>query len=888
MLDTLRQDLRLALRQLRRSPGFTVVAVLTLALGIGANTAIFSVVDSELLHPLPYAGSDRLLDVSSMALLRGGGGGARARGAVSYPDLQDLRNLTGDFSGVAAYASQRYNLALRDRASEVRAGVVSSDLFGLLGVSPTVGRTFTATERDDQLAVLSYGMWATDFGSDPGIAGRSVNLDGRSFTVVGVMPRGFAFPDDNVQLWVPLGEALRSDPQLEFNRHMYFFRSVARLAPGATLARARADAEGLARHIEEGERAGPRGEGPASPGARPQGAGATSPGARPQGGAGTGPRSRPQAGENAVPAGRPPTGPPSGGGRRVEVRVAGGGGAPGPVMVRGTHFDLEPLSDAVIGDARPALLILFGAVALVLLIACANAAGLLVARATERRKEMAVRRALGADRGRLIRQLLTESVLLALIAGAVGVLLAYWGLGAALATWRDLPNASRIQIDRVVLGFALGLSVVTGLAFGALPALRTTAFGVDEALRDEGTASTGSRRRRRTQSALVVTEIALALVLVVGSGLLVRSFVRLMSVNPGYDTRDVLAARIRLTPSRYPSIEQQKRFFESLTESLARDPAVADVSVSRTLPLSGGIQAMAFDPRQIRPDAPQELMVARVSVVGARYFTATGIGVQGREFAPTDRADARKVVIVNRRLADQLWPGEDPVGKTLPVQAPGIGRYEATVIGVIGDIHYASLEAPVMPEIYLPELQAGDASQLWVVLKARRAPLSLGGAVRAAVQRLDPSQPIGEIVSLDQELARSTSSRRLDMSLLTLFAGLALLLAIVGIYGITAYAVAQRTRELGLRMAIGARPGQVVALLLRENVALVVVGLGLGLIGAAAGTRVLGSMLFGVTTLDPVTFSGAAVLLASVAVVATWLPARRAARIDPMEALRHE
>jgi putative ABC transport system permease protein len=840
MLDTFRQDARFAVRSLRTNPGFAAVAILTLALGIGANTAIFSVVNSVLLRPLPYPRPDRLVDVSSLSLRGGGGGGASFRGAMSYPDLQELGKLESDFSGVAAYTAQRYNLALANRAREVRAAVVSENLFQVLDVSPSVGRSFTPAERKEQVAVLSYGMWATDFGSDPDVVGRSVSLDGRSFTVVGVMPRGFGFPNRETQLWLPIGEALRTDPQLEFNRNFFFFRSVARLEADATLSRVRGDVDGLARRIQDAERAG-------------------------AGGAG-------------------------GGQRRVEMRVGGppGGRAPGAGAPQGTRFQVQPLKTAVTGDSRPALLILFGAVALVLLIACANAAGLLVARATERRKEMAVRRALGADRGRLIRQLLTESILLALVAGAVGVLLSYWGLGAALAMWRDVPRAADVGIDRGVLLFALGLSVATGLAFGMLPAFRTTSFGVEEALRDEGAATTGSRHRRRTQSALVVAELALALVLVVGSGLLVRSFVRLLSVDPGYDTRDVLAARVRLTPSRYPSVELQNQFFQSLTTALSRDPGVAEVSLSRTLPLSGSVQAMAFDPREIRPDARQQFMVARLSVVGPRYFAATGIALRGRDFTPQDRPDAQKVVVVNQRLADQLWPGEDAVGKALPVRLPGSGRFEATVVGVIGDVHYASLDSPVMPEIYLPQLQAGSASELWVVLRARRSPLALGGVVRAAVRRLDPDQPIGEIASLDQELSRSTASRRLNTTLLTLFAGLALVLALVGIYGITAYAVTRRTRELGLRMAIGARPGQVVGLLLRENLGLVLVGLGLGLVGAVAATRVLGAMLFGVSPLDLATFAGAAVLLAVVAMAATWLPARRAARIDPMEALRHE
>jgi predicted permease len=537
------------------------------------------------------------------------------------------------------------------------------------------------------------------------------------------------------------------------------------------------------------------------------------------------------------------------------------------------------------------LWVLLGAVGLVLLIACANAANLLLARAAARGREMAIRRALGAGRGRLIRQLLTESVVLALAGAALGLVVSKWGLDALLALWpRALPRSQEVGLHLGVLAFTAVLALVTGIAFGLAPALRATATGIEEGLRQDGAGSTGGRRQR-VQHTLVVAEMALALVLLVGAGLLVRSFAALNAVSLGFDTRDVLAARIRLTPSRFPTPPQQKAFFEMVQSALAGRPDVADVATSVTMPLSGDLRVVAFDPHRVRPDYPGPYFVAFESIVAAAYFNTLRIPIRrGRGFGPDDRAGAPDVAVVSARFASELWPNQDPIGKQFPFSGPREPLRTVTVIGVVDDLRSASLEQPPpRPALYLSAVQEAGQHEMWVGMRSSRgAPLSLIGALKDAVKLVDPEQPVGDIVSFEQLVGRQTAARRFNTTLLGIFALLAVGLALVGMYGVTSYAVAQRRRELGIRLALGAGPKDVVRLLVGESLTRVVTGVGLGLGIALVASRALVSMLYGVQRWDPLTFAGTALLLGLVAILATWLPARRATKVDPMVALRTE
>jgi len=803
-LELLVRDTRYALRAVRRNPGFALVAVLTLALGIGANTAIFSVVDAVLLRPLPYRDADRLVTVAS-SVSDGPGAGAGPAMALAYPDYRDVAKLTDAVAGIAAYASDRSNFTNTDQPRELQVTRTTADLFTVLGVSPVVGRAFGAGEMRDPLAVISHALWVSSFGGDGSVLGRPISLDGKSFTIVGVMPAGFAFPDAATDVWIPIGWALADAPGAAVTRTYRAFSTVARLAPGASLDRLRLDLDLLGRRISA----------------------------------------------SAQPTSK-----------------FGGG----------ETFAANLLRERIVGDARQPLLILLGAVALVLLIACVNAANLLVARASARGKEFAVRRAIGAGRAAIVRQLLVESVVLALGGAAVGLALAAAGLRLLAA---QLPHGYVIGMDGPVLGFTVLLAVATGIGFGVVPALHASAPALEQALR-EGAGGTAGRTRRRARNVLVVSEVAVALVLLVGSALLVRSFAGLNAVNPGFDPRGLLAARIRLTPARYATTSRQRAFFDDLVARLRTRPGVDAVTLADGLPLSGTVNRVGMNPREISPDDPDEFLAITETTVGPDFFSAARIPIlQGRAIGADDREGSIPVCVVSRALAHRLWPHTDAIGRGGPGR-----RGPCTVVGVAGDVRFESLEREGGPAIYIPAAQSSrSAEEMWVLVRSAH-PLRVVPEVRRAVRVEDPAQPIATISTYDAIVQGRYATLRLTTALVSLFAGLALVLAVVGIAGVTVYSVSQRTRELGIRIAMGARAVDVVGLLLGEAVGLVAVGLVIGL-GAAFGvTRTLRSLLFGVRSTDPATFGGAAVALGLVALAATYLPARRAARVDPVVALR--
>ena len=819
-MDTFWLDLRYALRSLARSPGFAIVAVLTLALGIGANTAIFSVVYSVLLRPLAYAEPERLI-----SLRAGFAGNGLKDIPASQPEYQDYLREVDALEDLAAIYPININLTGLGEPQRIQAAVVSDNYFRLLGVKPAVGRDFTAEDdggRIGYVAIISHELWRRRFGGDPGIIGKTVRLDDDPMTIIGIMPSGFRHVLESgaspMEVWAPI--ALDNpDPNFFNQRNARVYDLIGRLKPGRTVDDARAELKVLTARLAE---------------------------------------------------------------RYPQNYPAGQGWEPA----------VEPLAEQVVGDVRPALLILLGAVGFVLLIGCANVANLLLARATAREREIAVRTALGSSQMRLVRQLLTESLVLSLAGGVLGLVLASWGstaLGRIAAN--NLPRAGEIELSLPVLGFTALLILVTGAAFGIIPALQASRPDLQGVLKDAARGSSAGAPRTRMRAVLVVAEVAVALMLLAGAGLLLRSFQRLMAVEHGFDPEQLLTLQVWLpvpndnAKGRFFSHEQRRGFYERSLAAVQAVPGVRSAALTNRLPLRGrGGTGFTIEGRPVLPDQP--LPSAEFRIVSPNYFTTMRIPfVRGEGLPELADSIANGKVVVNRTLAEKYWPGDDPIGRRIQLFGPQ-GPW-VSIVGVVGDVRQMGLAQPPREELYVSYLSV-SSQEMSMVVRTGDDPEGLGTAVTNAIREVDPEQPVFGVMSMERLIDDASAERRVSMMLLLLFAAIALLLSALGIYGVMAYTTSQRRHEIGIRMALGARGPDVLRLVVGQGMRLVGIGLGLGLAGAWLLSRALSSQLYGVTAQDPLTYGSVALILGAVALTASWLPARRATRVDPMLSLRSE
>ncbi len=896
------QDLKFALRQLLKNPGFTAVAVLTLALGIGANTAIFSVVNTVLLRPLPYPEPGQLVQVRIEAQAQGApvlGGG----NYVSGLEFVAWREQSQSLSRIAAYGGSDSNLTGVDQAARVLSGQVTSDFFAMLGVQPLLGRVFLPEEERPnapRVAVLSYGIWQRRFAGDPGIVGKSITLDNRPTTVVGILPAPFQFAEP-YEIWEPMTlNSIAEGSGVQIN----LFRAIARLKPAVTLEQAQAELNTIAQRTRQSfAPPAPAGSPSVAPRETPRKKGTAEPAAEtaalpPQDTLVPPPVSADAVGKAIpVPAGQPveAAGPPLGD-KKLFLAAGGPSGADpagepmAPMLFGGScKVVLVRLQEHLVANVRRALWVLLGAVGLVLLIACANVANLLLARGAARQKEIAIRAALGAERLRLIRQLLTESTFLALVGSALGLLLSLWVSNFLQSlSVVNLPHLQRVGLDRPVWVFTFAIALVTGLVFGLAPALQTTRPDLNASLKDGAPGAEDGLNRHRLRGGLVVAETALALVLLVSAGLLMRSFVRLRGVEPGFQPDGVLTLQLNLNEGKFPTREQSANFVKQMVEQLGALPGVQSVAATDHLPLTH-YTLMSDITIEGRPKAPfgKDPPVSVASVT-PEYFHTLGIALKEGRLLTEQDAPAAASVLVNQSLARHFFGTESAVGKRiLDFENRGRSPEWVTIIGVVADTHQDRLEEAATPEVY--RLGAGSgAGLISVALRVPGNPMSYANAVRAQMQSLDKDQPVYNLMTMRERLDTTLAPRRTNLLLLGSFAALALTLAAVGIYGVMSFIVARRSREIGVRMALGAQSGDVLHLVLRQGMTLILWGVGLGLMGSLALTRYLSSLLYEVNTTDPITFFSVALVLATVALLACFVPARRAARVDPMEALRYE
>ena len=822
-LETLWQDLCYGARTLAKKPGFSAIAVFTLALGIGANTAIFSVVNAVLLRPLPFADPDELIAVGQNDSLN------RARLAqFSFRNFADFREQSQSFERLAAYYNTNFTLTGAREAVRLRGTIVTADLFPLLRVSPALGRSFLPEEDaagggpGGRPAILSWECWQQHFGGDASVVGRAIDLNNSPFTIIGVMPAGFSFPIQSqpTEIWVStaLDNERPSNPgAIMVARGFRGWRVIGRLKPNATREQAQSEADVI--------------------------------------------------------------------GAGLAARF--------PDINKDMGIVVRPLLESLVGNLRPPLLLLLAAVGFVLLIACVNVANLLLERAISRQREIRVRLAIGAGRWRITRQLLTESVLLAGLGGVAGTVLAVWGTDVIIALSPEaLTRITETRVDARVLAFTGLISLATGVAFGLAPALLIGRTNLAEALREGARGATASVHTNRTRGLLVIVEVALALVLLVGAGLLIQSFVRLQQVALGFDPRDVLTFNVAMPTDGTTAPQHIATFYQQLTERLKALPGVANASVVFQLPLSGSGATTGLT-IEGKPAHPSDRPNAVIHMVDPEYFRTMGIPlVKGRTFTERDVLNSAPVLIINNTLAHQHFPNEDPIGKriapgfsTLPMNDDGPGMRE--IVGVVGDVRHQNLQGPAQPEFYFPQAQM-PMSSMTVVIRAAGDPRALQHAARGIVQSLNKSAPIFNVRTVEELVGGSVASPRFNTLLLAMFAGVALILTAVGLYGVISYSVAQNTQQIGIRVALGAQTGDVFKLIVGQGTFLTLVGVVIGL-GAAYGlTRLMSSLLYGVGATDPWTFAGVAMLLMLVAFIACYLPARRATRIDPVVALRYE
>ena len=806
-MDTLFQDVRYAVRRLARSPGFTLVAVLTLALGIGANSAIFSVVNAVLLRSLPYGESERLVRVFHVS-------DDGSRNVMSPQNFRDARSESRSFEELTYYQNNTATLTGAGDPVELEAGRVGPGFFEVMRTKPALGRAFRPDENESgqhRVAILSDGLWKERFGGKSEVVGGTITLNGEPYEVVGVTPEGFAYPPDR-EIWLPMehDEFFSS----EESRGAWFISAIGRLKPGATVEQAASELRTIASRLER------------------------------------------------------------------EF----------PDVNTGLSFGAFPLHEVMVGDVQLALWVLLGAVGLVLLIACANVANLMLARAAARESELAVRTALGAGRGRLVRQMITESVMLALLGGTAGLLLAVWGTALLIHLQPEvLPRLADVRVDGTVVLFTAGLALLASLLFGLAPALQVTSGKLASTIRAGGRGALSIRSGNRVRGTLVVAEMALSVMLLAGAGLLIKSFARLQAVDPGFATEGLVTFGLALPEAAYEEDEKQVAFHEGMAARLSALPGVRSVGAVSDLPLSGGVTYLTFRVAGQPEPANGQEPAAQILRVSPDYFRTMQIPVRkGRVVEPTDRAGSPPVVVINEKLAEEYFGGADPLGQQIMMSfEQDVEDFPWQVVGVVGNVQQFGLDAEMTPMAYFPEAQA-PTRQMDYVVSTSVPPLSLAGAIRREVRSADANLPVTDLQTVERRVSESISQPRFYTLLLTIFAGVALVLAAIGIFGVVSYGVSQRTREIGVRMALGAHPRSILRTTVGGSLLLGGIGVAAGLVGALIGTRILENLLFGVGTSDPLTFAAVAAILLAVAAVASYLPARRATRVDPMVALRTE